>query len=187
MKKVSENPPSRYPERPLNEAPERWWIAKVKPRQEKLLAFDFIDNGIEFYLPFYTKVSLRPGTKKHRKSILPLFPGYISFSQKVPHEIFSTGRIVNIITIRHQQRFVRELMQIERALNNGFPIEPVLEAFHEEEEVVVTHGSLKGIRGVVASVRNNRKLILTVECLGHASMEIDMSCVRSVKSGGVVS
>lgn len=47
--------PERFPDRPLNEAEEHWWVAKVKPRQEKLLAADFFQEGIEYYLPLYVK------------------------------------------------------------------------------------------------------------------------------------
>jgi len=42
MKRVSENPPARFPARTIHEAEGVWWIAKVMPRQEKALAFDCI-------------------------------------------------------------------------------------------------------------------------------------------------
>jgi hypothetical protein len=59
-------PPSRFPDVPIEQAKERWWIAKVKPRQEKQLAFDFLEFGIEYYLPLYEKLTIRPGTNKKR-------------------------------------------------------------------------------------------------------------------------
>ena len=77
--------PTRHPDRPLDQATERWWIAKVKPRQEKQLAADFFKASIEYYLPLYARNTPRPGTKHRRIFHVPLFPGYISFAQNQPH------------------------------------------------------------------------------------------------------
>jgi len=181
MLRKSRNPPARFPgDRPLDKADGKWWIAKVKPRQEKLLAFDLIEANIEYYLPMYTKVTLRRGSKKRRTSILPLFPGYICFAQDVPQNIYSTGRVVRLIQVKIQDRFIRELIQIERALLNGYALTPVNEKFTIEEEVEVAVGSLQGIRGTIASIRSDRKLLLTVEGLGKATLEIEMYMVKKV-------
>ena len=99
MKRVNENPPARFPVKPLDEYSLPWWVAKVKPRQEKALAFDFIAKNIEYYLPLLTKVTRRKDNNKPRKSIIPLFPGYISFcaDKNDLRTAFSTGRVVNTI------------------------------------------------------------------------------------------
>ena len=46
MKRINENPPARFPARAITEAAAPWWVAKVKPRQEKAIAFDFIRNSV---------------------------------------------------------------------------------------------------------------------------------------------
>jgi hypothetical protein len=75
MKRVDENPPTRHPAGPISESKEPWWVAKVKPRQEKAIAFDLIARSIDYYLPMFTKVVRRKDNNKPRKSILSLFPG----------------------------------------------------------------------------------------------------------------
>ena len=180
MTEKEKTPPSRYPERPIEQAEAKWWIAKVKPRQEKQLAFDFLNFGIEYYLPLYNKVTFRPGTNKKRTFIVPLFPGYICFSQDVPRDIYRTGRVVNLIEIRHQQRFIKELSQIYMALEKGFTLEPVDFSFDIETKVEIISGTLKGIRGIVANIKNNRRLILSVDCLGQAAVQVDMGQVKAI-------
>jgi transcription antitermination factor NusG len=175
------NPPLRFPERPIDQAEEKWWLVKVKPRQEKSLAFDLIAKNIEYYLPMYTKVTYRRGTNKRRKAVLPLFPGYICVAQKVPNDLYSTGRVARVIEVKVQEKFVRELTQVDCALRNGYTIAPVEERFMEEQEVEVVNGTLKGVKGIIVSVKKDRKLILTVDGLGRAAVEIDMAMVRSVK------
>ena len=38
------NPPARFPKRTIREATDPWWIVKVKSRQEKALANDFLEK-----------------------------------------------------------------------------------------------------------------------------------------------
>jgi transcription termination/antitermination protein NusG len=180
MKRVDENPPARHPDRPITEAATPWWVAKVKPRQEKAMAFDFINLDIEYYLPLFTKVTRRKDNNKPRKSVLPLFPGYISFCAEKARlrEALATGRLVNIIEIRHQKRFVGELSQIFFALGHGIVLEPFVEAYPEGTRVLVVSGPLRGIRGVIAKIHNNNKLVLSVEGLGRAALSVDQSQVR---------
>ena len=180
MSKTAPPIPPRFPDRPLDQATERWWVAKVKPRQEKQLAVDFFKEGIEYYLPLYRKNTPRPGTKHRRIFHVPLFPGYISFAQNQPHNIYSSGRVVNIIEIRHQQRFVRELNQIYFALQGNAPLEPMGDAFTEGTPVKVIYGPLAGIEGIVCKDTASTRLILSVECLGSAALTIERSWVREI-------
>jgi len=180
MKPLSENPPSRFPSRPIAEAPHPWWVAKLKPRQEKAFAFDLIHHGIEYYLPMYMKVTRRADNNKPRKSVLPLFPGYVSFAIPVPENIFSGGRVVNIIEIRNQSRFVHELTQVYLALEAGAKLEPLLERFETGMAVRVRSGPLRGVEGVIAQVRDARRLVLEVEPFGRAALTIDSSLVEPV-------
>jgi transcription termination/antitermination protein NusG len=182
----SSNPPPRFPDRPIADATSPWWVAKVKPRMEKALAFDFIKQDIEYYLPMYTKVTRRKDNNKPRKSILPLFPGYIAFSMKVPQGIFVTGRVVNIVEIRHQKRFIEEIGQIYLALEKGIAVEPCFDAIPTGTLVEVMAGPLRGIKGIVSRAQSQSKLVLEVEGLGRASIAIDTALVRPLKEHGLI-
>jgi transcription antitermination factor NusG len=180
MKRVDENPPSRYPVRSIGDSKEPWWVAKIKPRQEKALACDFMNLAVDYYLPMFTKVVRRKDNNKPRKSVLPLFSGYISFStdKKRLREVLSTGRIVNIIEIRHQKRFIEELSQIYSALEQGITLEPFIEVYPTGTHVLVNSGPLRGIQGVIYKIQNKNKLILSVEGLGRAAVSVDMAQVK---------
>jgi len=180
---MSDNPPSRFPDRPIGEAEHPWVIAHVKPRTEKAVADDCVRRNIEYYLPMVTKVTRRKDNNKPRKSVLPLFPGYLSIAgtRELYHALYATGRIAAIIEIKHQKKFIEELGQIYSVLEKGVPLEPCLETFAEGDEVVVMAGPLKGIRGVVSSVRNQSRIILSVEGLGRALMTVDAGMVKPVE------
>jgi transcription antitermination factor NusG len=181
MTPINPTTPQRFPDRPLNEAAERWWVAKVKPRQEKLLATDFFKTGIEYYLPLYTKNTPRPGTTHKRIFHVPLFPGYIAFAQDQPHNIYLSGRVVNLIEIKHQQRFIREMNQIYFALQGNAPLEPAPDAFTEGTPVKIIHGPFRGIEGIVTKDTASLHLILSVEGLGKATLKVDRTWIKEIE------
>jgi transcription antitermination factor NusG len=184
MKRVNENPPSRFPARTIAEASAPWWVAKVKPRQEKAIAFDFMKNEIEYYLPLVTKITRRKDNNKPRKSVLPLFPGYISFCSQEANatDVYKTGRVVSIIEIRHQRKFGEELSQIYQALESGVALEPLGDTslYPPGTKVFIHAGPLRGIQGVITRVQDSDRLVLSVAGLGQASMLIDAAFVKPI-------
>jgi transcriptional antiterminator RfaH len=185
MKRVSDNPPSRHPERPIHQSEGIWWIAKVRPRQEKALAFDCIKMDIEYYFPMFTKVTRRKDNNKPRKSVLPLFPGYLSFCVPSGHErmLWKTERIVNIVEVKHQKHFMKELEQIYFAQDLGIPLEPLadIENIEPGTLVEIVAGPLTGIRGSVSRTTGKKKIILSVDGLGRAATTVDSSMIKIIK------
>jgi transcriptional antiterminator RfaH len=179
MRKVSDNPPARFPERPIAEAELPWYVAHVKPRQEKAVADDCLRLSVEYYLPLFTRVTRRRDNNKPRKSVLPLFPGYVCFAgtKETERKLYATGRIADIIEIRHQKKFILELGQIYGLLEHDSILEPCPVPYRSGEEVVIRNGPFRGIRGVIMSVRNQNRLLLSVEGLGLAMTTVDASAV----------
>lgn len=184
MLPLSKNPPARFPERAIHDAEGPWCIAKVKPRQEKVLAFDFIKMEIEYYLPMYTKVTRRKDNNKPRKSILCLFPGYISFVSQDTYdrEIYKTNRIVTLIKVKNQTEFIKQMEQIYTTYDLGIPIEPIFNPSElpPGQPVQVVAGPMRGLHGTIVKVHSDHKLILSVDVLGKASVTIDASYVEPI-------
>lgn len=184
MKNTQTVPPTRFPDRLIEKAEARWWIAKTKSRQEKQLAFDLLEREIEYYLPLYKKTYLlpaKPGCKrKKRFYMLPLFTGYIAFAQDSPHDIYKTGRVVQLIEVKNQQRFIKELSVVYWALDKGHLVLPVTHNIEPEMEVEIIKGALKGVRGKVLNIRNSRFLMLSVEGMGKAMVRVSTDSVREI-------
>lgn len=89
--------------------------------------------------------------------------------------------MVNLIEIRHQQRFIRELNQVYIALNAKAPLEPVTEQFPEGSTVTIIHGPFAGIEGVVVKSASSLQLMLSVECLGRAVLKIERAWIRGAE------
>jgi len=179
---LSQNPPSRFPQEPIAVTDNPWWVAKVKPRQEKALAFEFIERQIEYYLPMFKKTTRRRDNNKPRKTILCLFPGYISFrpAPRTERNIFATNRVVSLVQVRNQTHFVKQLNQIYHTLDLGISLEPCPLAtdLGPGREVEVVAGPMRGITGTVVKMQSTQKLILSVDILGKAAVTIDASLIK---------
>ena len=180
MIKLVETPPIRFPDRPIEEASERWWIAKVKPRQEKLLAMDLLEQSVEYFMPLIIKNTPRPGTKTPRLFNVPLFPGYICFAQNTPRNIFLTGRVVNILEVRNQNRFIQQCNQIYRVIQCKYPVEASNE-FIEGTVVEIEYGPLRGLQGIVNRNRANSRIVLSIEGLGRACVTVASAWVKCIE------
>jgi transcription antitermination factor NusG len=147
------------------------------------VADDCVRRSIEYYLPMVTRVTRRKDNNKPRKSVLPLFPGYISIAgnKDLYHSLYATGRIASILEIRHQKKFIAELGQIYSVLEKGVVLEPCLVSFAAGTEVCVMAGPLKGVRGIVTNARNPDQVVLSVEGLGQAVMKVDSAMVKPVE------
>ena len=172
---LKDNPPTRYPNKSILASASHWWIAKVKPRQEKAFAFDLIESNIEYYLPLFTKIVIRKDTGKTRKSLLPLFPSYVPFVYKeTPYDLLKNKRLSTILTVTLQERFKKELQQIYLAYEQNITIEPnTTNNCNIGATVEIISGSMKGFMGKIIKNRGNNSLLITVHGLGEVIIAID--------------
>ena len=170
MLRVSDNPPVRWPEeRSLFEDLGQWWVARVKPRNEKALAWELLRLGISYYLPMFVKRSLRRDNRKPRKSVICTFPGYLSlagYPEKKP-EILRTGRVLQVIRVGDQEKFVRELEQVRKALQHAREV-GMQNRLAVGRRVMILSGPLQGIEGVVTDPQRPNKIYLNVEIFNRA-------------------
>ncbi|MBN2376019.1 MAG: UpxY family transcription antiterminator [Sedimentisphaerales bacterium] len=174
MLKPDENPPILYPEQSqLAQINGCWWVAHTKARNEKVLAWQLLKWNIAYFLPMREKVRVRKG-RRHRP-ILPLFSGYVFFcgDEDARYKALTTNRIANVIEVKDQVLLVRELEQINQALQSKTKLDPY--PFLKKGDLCrVTAGPLVGMEGIMVRKRNNAKLVLNVAILGQAAaMEID--------------
>jgi len=179
--KVSENPPIIWPEaESISDFEGEWWVAHTKSRNEKALAHDLIRRNICYFLPMTWKV--RRKSRRTIKSLLPLFSGYLFFcgNEDERSELWRTDRVANLIEVKDQHKFLKELLQIERALRAGAPLIPY-KYIKTGQKCRVMAGPLLGLQGVVVKVRGSTRLVLQVDMLGQAaSVEIDIDMIEVV-------
>ncbi len=122
-----------------------------------------------YYLPMLTKRTIRKDNHKPRKSVVVLFPGYISVAGRSERraEIKRTGRIAGIIEVPDQHRFVAELCAVERALASRLTVgtAPLMAG----QRVRIVAGPLAGLEAVVENcARRGRRVYINVELFNRS-------------------
>ena len=182
MLKESENPPMVWPaDKIIRAFAGQWWVAHTKSRNEKAIANELVRKNVSYFLPMRWKVSYNRGRKL--RSLLPLFGGYLFFcgEERDRLEVLKTNRVANCIEVKDQARLVKELSQIERAINAGADVAPH-DYIKVGQRCRVTGGPLAGLAGVVIRSGTVARLVLQVDMLGQAaSVEVDTDLIEPVE------
>ena len=182
MLKESENPPIAWPEeKGISDFTGEWWVAHTKSRHEKALAQDLIGKNINYFLPMTWRIRRIRGRKI--RSLLPLFGGYLFFcgSEKQRLEVLRTNRVSSLIEVKDQQSLVKELSQIQQALQTGTTLQS--HPYIKKGQICrVTTGPLKDLRGIVVQTKAVTRLVLQIDMLGQAaSVEVDTDMIDVIE------
>ncbi|MCL2443290.1 MAG: hypothetical protein FWD13_07470 [Treponema sp.] len=181
---VKDNPPTKSFESSILEKEGIWCVAKVKPQHEKKVAFNFLDLGIDYYLPYYLKSKKRKD-RGVRNSIRVLFPSYVPFiGSESSRDFLWLKGIEKILPVKAQQRFKNQLNYIFLAIESGISIEPVpkTKSFVKGESAKIVSGQLIGAAGIVTNIQNEKsKVMLSTDILGRAKVIVDTVNVEKIK------
>lgn len=152
-----------------------WFAVAVKPRHEKLAARVLRDQGLEDFLPLYR--SRRRWSDRLKEIEAPLFAGYVfcRFSPQDRTPVLKTPGVRSIVAFGGQPAPVpdSEISAIRRAVGSGLPVEPG-PLLGEGQPVRIERGPLSGLRGVLVRVRDNWRLVVSVELLQRSvAVEVD--------------
>jgi transcription antitermination factor NusG len=157
---------------------ERWWVAHVRSRQEKLLARYLAQHEIAYYLPQTEKKTRR----RYRTitSYLPLFPGYLFFRgfERETSRARRSQVVVNLLAPFDQVEFendLRQLYELQRS-NGRLTLYPYLRS---GDSVLITEGVFAGYHGVIVRERSEGILIVSVSCIRQSvAVEIDRDGIQ---------
>jgi len=154
------------------DAPGQWWVGHTKSRFEKAFAWDLHQRGINYFLPLIHRVVYSGGRK--RKWMVPLFPSYVFFAgdEQTHYNALRTNRLCQAIPVGDRRKFVAELDQVQRALDQQVAMDFYPHAALGKR-CRVASGPLQGIEGIVIQRDDKTRLVLQVSMLGRgASLEI---------------
>lgn len=138
-----------------------WRVARVRSRQEKVLARHLHQGGVGFYLPLERKEVRRAG--RRFVSHLPLFPGYLFFRGDKAAALRSRV-IVSLLEVPDQRLLHRELGELWALQQSGLPLvaHPWL---GPGDAVRIVDGPLKGYAGTVLREKGRLRLVVSVTFL----------------------
>lgn len=138
-----------------------WRVARVRSRQEKVLARHLLGSGVGFYLPLERKEMRRAG--RRFVSHLPLFPGYVFFRGDKAAALRSQVT-VSLLEVQDQRLLHRELGELWALQQAGLPL-VALPWLGPGDAVRIVDGPLKGCAGTVLREKGQLRLVVSVTFL----------------------
>ena len=181
MLKFDDNPPMRPGHvTSILELEGCWWVAHTRSRCEKVFAWDLSKAGIGYFIPMVERIKMSGGRK--RRLMLPLFTGYVFLcgTERDRYFAMTTNRLCQTIEIPEQAQFLREVRQIERAIDEKVPLDPYPHVA-VGRLCRITAGAFEGTEGIVVRRDRISRIVLQVSILGvGAAMEIEADLLEPV-------
>jgi transcription antitermination factor NusG len=159
-----------------------WYALTVRPRYEKAVADALEGKGYEQFLPLYA--SRREWSDRVKTVHLPLFAGYVflrlDITRRLP--VLKTPGVVSFVSLGPEPTPIDapEIESIRSLVRSGVPVGP-WPYLKEGQEVEVTRGALKGVRGILLKVKSQLRLVISVNLLQRSvAVEVDRDDVRPI-------
>ena len=162
-----------------------WYGLRVRSKHEQIAATVLRSKGYEPFLPAY-KVRRR-WTDRIKEMEAPLFPGYVfcrlDCSNRLP--VLSATGVVGIVGIGKTPAPIEEheIEALRAVIESGLPSQP-WPFIHQGDRVRVEHGPLRGVEGIVTSVENQQRLVVSVSLLQRSiAVAMDSAWVAALGAG----
>jgi transcription antitermination factor NusG len=159
-----------------------WFALQTKSRSENFVATQLRGKGYEPFLPVYK--SRRRWSDRFKELELPLFPGYM-FCRFHPLDrlpILVTPGVLQIVGAGKSPTPVddAEIATIQTCIQSGLPRQPW--PFPQiGQRVRVEYGPLRGLEGVLLSMKGGHRLVLSVTLLQRSvAVQLDESWVNPI-------
>lgn len=154
-------------------ADRQWWVLHTRPRQEKSLARQLLENRVPFFLPLIPRRTRVRG--RVMTSYNPLFTSYLflfaNHSERVA--ALATHRVVLSLKVTDQERLWHDLRQTRRLIDAGAPITPE-DRLQSGMTVEIRTGPLAGLKGRIVRTAAGRRFVVQVDFIQRgASVELD--------------
>ena len=162
-----------------------WFAIQTRARYEHYVATQLRGKGYELLLPLYN--CRRRWSDRIKEVELPLFPGYLfcrfDLLNRLP--ILMTPGVFRVVGIGRNPLPVddAEIAAIQAAIRSGLPSQP-WPFLQIGQRVKVEFGPLRGLEGILISLKGRHRLVLSVTLLQRSmAVEVDDACVRSIPLG----
>lgn len=161
----------------------RWYAVYTRPRAEKKVLMNLTENGCEAWLPLYK--TLRQWSDRRKMIEKPLISSYVfvKVTERDFYKVQGTEGVCRLV--KNQGRPVPipqvQIDNLRLIINSNAKVELSGEKFDRGDAVVVTTGSLKGLKGELISQGNRKKLLVRIDSIDHnITVTVPVSYLRKL-------
>jgi transcription antitermination factor NusG len=165
---------------PNNSAQWPWYAVRVRSNFEQVTAAVLAGKGYEQFAPTY-KVR-RAWSDRVKEIQVPLFPGYVFCRLDSANRlgVLTTPGVVNIVSFGKEPATVSdtEIEAIQTIVRSSLNAQP-WPFVAVGRKVVLERGPLKGLEGIVADIKHDFRLVVSLTLLQRSvSVEVERDWIR---------
>lgn len=163
-----------------------WYALSTKARHEKKVHNQLKEKGINCFLPLQT--FFRRWSDRYKKVQEPIFSCYVfvQIALRDRLNVLQTDGAVRLVSFNGIPATIPEdqIEAIRAILENNYQMERV-DYLTPGQKVEVVQGPLRGTKGVLAQIKNSRRLIIRIDSILQAiSIDIDHRDIKVVNGNG---
>jgi transcription antitermination factor NusG len=162
-----------------------WYALQVRSQYEKTAVSILSSKGYETFLPLYK--AQRIWSDRRKEVELPIFPGYVFCKFDLENydlRVITTSGVVAIVGYGKNPAAIDEgeLQALRRVIETQRRIEP-FPFYRLGDRVRIEKGPLMGIEGVLVSIKNADRLVISITLLQRSvSVEVESSFMTVSRS-----
>ena len=161
-----------------------WFALRLRSNYERITAAHLRDRGYQEFAPSY-KVEKRWSDRTKQIEQF-LFPGYL-FCRFDPTDrlpILSAPGVVDVVGFGKIPQHIpeSEIERVRRMVESGLLVTPY-PYVQVGQAVLIERGPLSGVEGILAEVKGNARLVVSVNLLRRSvSAEVDRQSIRPIQA-----
>jgi len=166
------------------ELPTKWYAVYTRPRFEKQVLKGLLDQGIDAYLPLIK--TMRQWSDRKKMVEVPLFSSYVfvHIDRSLYDQVLQTHGVVKYITFEGKAASIPsdQIDNLKIIVDSNEKIETTWEKRKKGDQVMVTAGSLKGLRGELITEGDRKKVLVRIQGIDqNLTVEVHSSLIEKIR------
>ena len=162
----------------------KWYAVYTRPRFEKQVLKSLHDRGIEVYLPLIK--TMRQWSDRKKMVEIPLFSSYVfvHIDRSSYDQVLQTHGAVKYITFEGKAATIpsEQIDNLKIIVDSNEKVDTTWEARRKGDSVIVTAGSLKGLKGELITEGDRKKVLVRIQGIDqNLTVEVHSSLIETIK------
>ena len=164
----------------------KWYAVYTKARFEKRVQEKLKEQGIEAYLPLIK--TMRQWSDRKKMVEIPLFSSYVfvRIDRRFYDQVLQTHGVVKYVTFEGKAAAIppEQIDSLKIIVNSNEKVETTWEKRKKGDRVVVTAGSLKGLKGELITEGDRKKVLVRIDGINqNLTIEVHSSLIEAIREG----
>jgi transcription antitermination factor NusG len=162
----------------------KWYAVYTRPRFEKQVLKGLLDQRIDAYLPLLK--TIRQWSDRKKMVEVPLFSSYVfvHIDRSSYDQVLQTHGVVKYVSFEGKAATIpaSQIDNLRIIIDSNEKVETTWETRRKGDRVMVTAGSLKGLKGELITDGDRKKVLVRIHGIDqNLTVEVHSSLIEAIR------